>query len=182
MRASIPARPPPVTHGTDPIHGPDPQARESRAMSAFDPTAKVTSQGTIIQVPSELEVKHFTPGQVVAGIYKIERLVGEGGMSMVLSALHLPTGRRVALKVLQADTAAEEGAIARFWREVRAAWDTRFHSTAQIILRAPVDQAGLFQKLFEHADKIAAQESPGEDDKTVIETSLRDMGAGASAR
>jgi len=68
-----------------------------------------------------------------------------------------------------------------FWHEVRAAWDTRFRNTAQITLRAPVDQAGLFQKLFEHADKIAAQESPGEDDATVIEASLRDMGAGASA-
>jgi len=56
-----------------------------------------------------------------------------------------------------------------------------FRNTAQITLRAPVDQAGLFQKLFEHADKIAAQESPGEDDATVIEASLRDMGAGASA-
>jgi Family of unknown function (DUF6607) len=67
-----------------------------------------------------------------------------------------------------------------FWREVSEAWATRFRTTAQITLRAPVDQAGLFRKLFEHAEKIAAQEPPGEDDATVIETSLRDMGAGAN--
>ena len=65
-----------------------------------------------------------------------------------------------------------------FWREVRDAWDMRFRSTPQITLRAPVDQAGLFQKLFEHADKIAAQEPPSQSDASVIEASLRDMGAG----
>ncbi|MEZ4299966.1 MAG: serine/threonine-protein kinase [Polyangiaceae bacterium] len=89
-------------------------------MSAFDPTAKVTASGTIIQVPTELELPRFEPGQVVAGIYRIDRHVGEGGMSRVLAATHLPTGRVVALKVLQPDTAGEEGAVARFWREVRA--------------------------------------------------------------
>jgi serine/threonine protein kinase len=89
-------------------------------MSAFDPTAKVTSSGTVIQVPSEREPLRISPGQVIAGIYRIERLIGEGGMGTVLASTHLPTGRRVALKVLQPDSAGEEGAIARFWREVRA--------------------------------------------------------------
>jgi hypothetical protein len=68
-----------------------------------------------------------------------------------------------------------------FWREVRTAWDTRFRNTPQITLRAPVDQAGLFQKLFEHAEKIAAQEPPSESDASVIESSLHDMGAGTPA-
>ena len=66
----------------------------------------------------------------------------------------------------------------KFWGEVRTAWSARFRATPQITLRAPVDQAGLFQKLFEHAEKIAAQEPPGEDDAAVIEASLRDMVAG----
>jgi hypothetical protein len=66
----------------------------------------------------------------------------------------------------------------KFWREVRAAWDTRFRTTPQITLRAPVDQAGLFQKLFEHAEKIAAQEPTDVSDASVIESSLHDMGAG----
>ncbi len=89
-------------------------------MSAFDPTAKVTASGTIIQVTPERAPMRFVPGQVVAGIYRIDRVVGEGGMGMVLAATHLPSGRTVALKVLQADAAGEEAAVARFWREVRA--------------------------------------------------------------
>jgi serine/threonine-protein kinase len=89
-------------------------------MSAFDPTAKVTSSGTLIHVPTERAAQRFSPGQVVAGIYRIDRLVGEGGMGTVLAATHLPTGRGVALKVLQPDAAADESGIARFWREVRA--------------------------------------------------------------
>jgi hypothetical protein len=66
----------------------------------------------------------------------------------------------------------------KFWGEVRDAWAARFRATPQITLRAPVDQAGLFQKLFEHADKLSAGEPDGADDASVIEASLRDMGAG----
>jgi hypothetical protein len=68
----------------------------------------------------------------------------------------------------------------KFWSEVRDAWAARFRATPQITLRAPVDQAGLFRKLFEHAEKIAAGEPDGTDDASVIEASLRDMGAGAT--
>ncbi|MBK8258696.1 MAG: serine/threonine protein kinase [Polyangiaceae bacterium] len=89
-------------------------------MSNFDPTAKVTSKGTIIQVPLDEAPVKFAPGQVVAGIYRIDRHVGEGGMATVLGATHLPTGRVVALKFLQPDTRGEDGAVARFWREARA--------------------------------------------------------------
>jgi serine/threonine-protein kinase len=39
-------------------------------------------------------------GRLIAGQYQIVRKLGEGGIGGVYSALHLPTGRRVALKVL----------------------------------------------------------------------------------
>lgn len=89
-------------------------------MSAFDPTAKITSSGTVIQATSEPGPRTFRPGEVVAGIYRIDHLVGEGGMGMVLAATHLPSQRRMALKLVQPDTAGEQGAVARFWREARA--------------------------------------------------------------
>lgn len=70
----------------------------------------------------------------------------------------------------------------KFWSEVSNAWTARFHTTPQITLRAPVDQAGLFEKLFEHAEKLAAGEAVAGEDAAVIDASLRDMGAdGASS-
>jgi len=65
----------------------------------------------------------------------------------------------------------------KFWEQVRTAWAARFRATPQITLRAPVDQAGLFRSLFEHADKLAAGENVSEDDVSVINASLSDMGA-----
>ena len=69
----------------------------------------------------------------------------------------------------------------QFWDEVRDAWAARFRATPRITLRAPVDQAGLFAKLFEHAEKLAAGEPATVSDAAVIDESLRDMGADGAA-
>jgi hypothetical protein len=70
----------------------------------------------------------------------------------------------------------------QFWDEVRVAWAARFRATPQITLRAQVDQAGLFRKLFEHAEGLATGEAKASDDAAVIDESLRDMGAGAAGK
>jgi hypothetical protein len=68
----------------------------------------------------------------------------------------------------------------QFWGQVRDAWAARFRATPQITLRAPVDQAGLFRPLFEHAEKLASGENVSGENAQVINASLNDMGvAGA---
>jgi eukaryotic-like serine/threonine-protein kinase len=64
----------------------------------------------------------FPPGTVLAGKYRVERLLGEGGMGWVVQAVHLQLDQRVALKFMRASSASEspEG-VARFLREARAA-------------------------------------------------------------
>ncbi|HXK20267.1 MAG TPA: serine/threonine-protein kinase, partial [Polyangiaceae bacterium] len=61
-------------------------------------------------------------GTTLGGKYRIERLLGEGGMGAVYGAVHVGTNRRVALKVISGD-AARHGpeVIARFVREAKAA-------------------------------------------------------------
>jgi len=56
-------------------------------------------------------------GTVLEGAYRIERLVGEGGMGAVYEAAHLRLGARVAVKVMARELAANPEALARFHRE-----------------------------------------------------------------
>jgi serine/threonine protein kinase len=60
-------------------------------------------------------------GQILAGKYRVERVLGVGGMGVVVSALHLQLDQRVALKFLLTEALANEEAVARFAREARAA-------------------------------------------------------------
>ncbi len=61
----------------------------------------------------------FRLGQVVAGKFRIERVLGEGGMGVVVEATHLGLRRPVAIKFMRAGTSSES--YQRFEREARAA-------------------------------------------------------------
>ncbi len=60
------------------------------------------------------------PGTVIDAKYRVERVLGRGGMGFVLEATHLALGKRVALKVLRIE-AADDQARQRFAREARIA-------------------------------------------------------------
>lgn len=59
-------------------------------------------------------------GQVVAGKYRIERKIGQGGMGEVFLALNDELGQRVAIKFLNRKLAHDEGLVARFLNEARS--------------------------------------------------------------
>src|SRR4051794_1768352 len=58
----------------------------------------------------------LSAGQLVADKYRVDHVIGAGGMGVVLAATHLDLGQPVAIKVLRD---ANEEAIARFQREAR---------------------------------------------------------------
>ncbi|HEU5181049.1 MAG TPA: protein kinase [Candidatus Polarisedimenticolia bacterium] len=61
----------------------------------------------------------FEPGQILTH-YRIERLIGEGGMGAVYLAEDTKLHRKVALKVLPAAMASHADRLARFQREAQA--------------------------------------------------------------
>jgi serine/threonine-protein kinase len=63
----------------------------------------------------------LSPNDIIDRKYKIERLLGRGGMGAVYVAEDLELARRVALKVLLPEAAANPEAVTRFEREARAA-------------------------------------------------------------
>ncbi|HEY4238855.1 MAG TPA: serine/threonine-protein kinase [Kofleriaceae bacterium] len=60
------------------------------------------------------------PGQIVGGKFRIERVLGEGGMGLVAVATHLQLEQQVALKVVHAAIAHDRSVVERFQREARA--------------------------------------------------------------
>ncbi len=72
-------------------------------------------------------------GQVLADRYRIERVLGSGGMGVVVAATHLGLQTRVAIKFLKPDSLKDEEARARLFREARAAARTKGDHVVQII-------------------------------------------------
>jgi serine/threonine-protein kinase len=67
-------------------------------------------------------MQSLAPGSVVADTYRVTRLLGRGGMGSVWEADHLRLpGKRVAIKILNTDAAADQEALARFRREAEIA-------------------------------------------------------------
>src|SRR3569832_2053030 len=60
-------------------------------------------------------------GQVLDEKYRIDRLLGQGGMGAVYLATHLGTERSVAVKVIMPQFMANPESIERFRREAKAA-------------------------------------------------------------
>ena len=71
-------------------------------------------------------------GTILAGHYRVGTPLGKGGMGEVFSAENTRTGRRVAVKVLRAETKDKQTAIERFRREARAAGVIRSEFVTQV--------------------------------------------------
>ena len=59
-------------------------------------------------------------GHLLASKYRIEKVIGAGGMGVVVSAMHVHLGQRVAIKFLLPHAAEDEQTVLRFAREARA--------------------------------------------------------------
>ncbi|HEX3771570.1 MAG TPA: serine/threonine-protein kinase [Polyangiaceae bacterium] len=72
-------------------------------------------------------------GELLAGKYRVERVLGVGGMGVVVAARHEELGQLVAIKFVREDALGNEEAIERFLRESRAAARLRSEHVARVI-------------------------------------------------
>jgi eukaryotic-like serine/threonine-protein kinase len=72
------------------------------------------------------------PGTVLLGKYRIESVLGRGGMGVVLRVTHLDLGESLAIKVLSPEGEANPELIARFLREARAVVRLRGEHVAKV--------------------------------------------------
>jgi serine/threonine protein kinase len=68
---------------------------------------------------------HSLIGEILDGKYRVDAVLGSGGMGAVYRATHVGTRREVALKVLLPELTARESLVERFRREAQAAGQLR---------------------------------------------------------
>jgi serine/threonine protein kinase len=90
-----------------------PQARQSDLPHA---RVSVPSPGWDDSLPSIL-----VTGTLIGRKYRIEKLIGSGGMGKVYEALQIPIGRRVAIKLLHRSLAGDKQMVERFHKEAERA-------------------------------------------------------------
>ena len=81
------------------------------------------------------------PGDLLAGRYRVVRLLGRGGMAVVVEAMHESMGQRVAVKLLRAEAATSPEAFARFLLEAKALAQIRSVHVARVIDVGAFDDA-----------------------------------------
>jgi serine/threonine protein kinase len=75
----------------------------------------------------------IAPGMVLKGTYRIDHLLGHGGMGHVFRATHLELGKAMAVKVLSPDALTTPTSFARFKREAMLVSNVSHPSMVQVI-------------------------------------------------
>jgi len=83
--------------------------------------------------PLEGSESPVAPGDVLAGKYRVDRVLGAGGMGLVVAATHLTIHQRVALKFLRPDAARMPETKERFLREAQAAARLKSEHVAKVL-------------------------------------------------
>jgi len=81
---------------------------------------------------TDINPQSIESGVVLAGKFRIERVLGRGGMGVVVSAHHLQLDERVALKFLLPEALGNSEAVQRFAREARAAVKIKSEHVARV--------------------------------------------------
>ncbi|HUS31465.1 MAG TPA: protein kinase [Kofleriaceae bacterium] len=80
--------------------------------------ARGSGKGNCKQCGTPFSKRH--PPGTILGSYRLEEVIGEGGMGIVYLATHTRLGRRVAIKMLRSHYTTNPQAIHRFFAEARA--------------------------------------------------------------
>jgi serine/threonine protein kinase len=72
------------------------------------------------------------PGDILAGKYRVEKVLGVGGMGVVVAAEHVQLSQKVALKFVLPGALQSEAAVERFLREARAAVRLKSEHVAKV--------------------------------------------------
>jgi serine/threonine protein kinase len=85
-----------------------------------------------------------SPGDVIAGKYRVEKVLGVGGMGAVVAATHMQLGHKVALKFMLPEATGNSDMAARFLREAQAAANLRSEHVTRVSDMGTLPDGALF--------------------------------------
>jgi eukaryotic-like serine/threonine-protein kinase len=94
------------------------------------------------------------PGTVVDGKYRVEKIIGEGGMGLVVSAVHLGLEQEVAIKFLLPEAMRNKVAVERFLREAKVAAKVRSEHVARVHDVGTLEEGGVPYIVMEHLEGV----------------------------
>jgi serine/threonine protein kinase len=83
-------------------------------------------------------------GAILGGKYRLDCVLGAGGMACVYAATHLRNGDRVAVKILHRELSVDSGLRARFLREGSAANSVEHSGTVRVLDDDIAEDGSLF--------------------------------------
>jgi serine/threonine-protein kinase len=92
----------------------------------------------------ERALEERVAGKVIAGKYRVRRVVGAGSMGVVCEAEHLEIGKRLAIKLIDASLAGMNDIALRFRQEARAASLVESHHIVQVFDVGADEKLGLY--------------------------------------
>jgi serine/threonine-protein kinase len=103
-------------------------------------------------------------GDLLAGKYRVERVLGAGGMGVVVAARHIELDQLVAIKFVRDEALANEDAVERFLREARAAVRLKSEHVARVLDVGKLESGApyMVMEFLEGSDlgKILVQNGP----------------------
>lgn len=102
------------------------------------------------------------PGEVLAGKYRVEKVIGVGGMGVVVAARHTKLDEAVAIKLLRPHVMRSRDEVVRFLREGRACSKLKTEHVVRILDLGEIDEVPyLVMELLEGRDLAAVLRDHG---------------------
>ncbi len=135
-------RPPPETLSEQ-------EQEQEQAIEIADP-APSTKRTPLVERRVEFTIHE---GDIIVGKYRVEQVIGRGGMGCVLRARHLGLDEPVAIKILKPTMLDVDGMVTRFVREARAASKIK---SPHVVRVTDVDtlEAGLPYMVMEYLEGV----------------------------
>ncbi|MEO8703474.1 MAG: serine/threonine-protein kinase [Kofleriaceae bacterium] len=104
------------------------------------------------QTPRPAADAGISIGQVFLGKYRVDAILGHGGMGVVAECTHLGLNERVAMKMLRQDVLLDRDATERFMREAQSASKLRSEHVARVVDVGTFHDSGVPYMVMEFLD------------------------------